>query len=109
GNHRVIRTRTTFSPAFPAIMQWNYRGHMRSVQSGHMWLPESPWAQGQVSFGAGTATIGGKLTYVQVDYRRHQWYPITASLTVPNGCTSRLDLAEFNAVDWAGYVRRTLS
>lgn len=64
GNHMVVRTETTFSTAFPAIVQWSYRGHLRSMQTGYMWLKGDPWAQGQVSFGLGTAAINGKLTYV---------------------------------------------
>jgi hypothetical protein len=105
----VLRTETTFSPAFPAITQWSYRQDFRAVQSGLMHGTGLPWAQGQVSFADGTATIGGKRVYVQADYRHHQWYLMPPFGVVPSACTSLLDLAEFNSVDWPGYVRRTLA
>jgi hypothetical protein len=110
--NKVVQTEYTFSPAFPPIMQWSYRASYSTRQSGFM-PPASvkglPWAQGQESWGTGTATINGKLTYVQVDYRRHEWYPTSAFLVLPNGCSSDLDLAEFNPTDWMTYVRQTLS
>ena len=107
----VLRTETTFSPAFPAITQWNYRQDVRAVQSGLMHVTGYPWAQGQVSLAAGTATIGGKRVYVQADFRHHQWwrYHGPAFVGPPNACTSLLDLAEFNAVAWPGYLRQTLA
>ena len=105
----VVQTDTTFSPAFPAVTQWTYRHDVRVVQSGVMHLPGVPWAQGQVSWAAGTAIIGGKRVYVQADYRHHQWYPAGGGfLVVPNGC-SHLYLAEFNSVNRPGYVRQTLA
>jgi hypothetical protein len=104
----VIQTETTFSPAFPAITQWNYRHNVRSVQSGLMRVPGLPWAQGQVSWVDGTATIRGKRTYVAADYRHHEWYPLPGFLVVPNGCKN-LNLAESNSANWAAYVRQTLS
>ncbi len=109
GKNKVIRTKYTFSPAFPAIVQWNYRGNLRSVQSGFMWLKGSPWAQGQERWVDGTATINGKRTYVEVDSRHHEWYPTSAFLVVPNACASGLDLAEFNPANWTTYIRQTLS
>jgi hypothetical protein len=105
----VMRTETTFSPAFPAITQWNYRDDVRSVQSGVMHVTGVPWAQAQVSWAAGTAMIHGKPAYVQADYRHHEWYPTSAFLVVPNACAGGLDVAEFNSVSWPGYVRQTLS
>ncbi len=105
----VLQAETTFSPAFPSITQWSYRQDVRAVQSGLMHGTGLPWAQGQVSFAAGTATISGKRVYVQADYRHHQWYPMPAFGVVPNACTARPDLAEFNFVDWPGYVRQTLA
>ena len=77
----VVRTESTFSPAFPPITRWNYHGNNRAVQSGLMppaQVKNLPWAQGHQSWGAGTATISGKRTYVQLDYRHHEWYPAEA-------------------------------
>lgn len=108
----VVRTETVFNPAFPPIVQWTYHGNLNSAQSGLMppaQVRGLPWAQGQESWGAGTAKINGKRTYVQVDYRRREWYPAGGFLTVPNGCSGSLYLAEFNTVNWASYVRHTLA
>ncbi len=81
----------------------------RVVQSGVLHVTGVPWAQGPVSWAAGTAMIHGRWTYVQADYRHHEWYPASAFLVVPNACTGGLDVAEFNSVNWPGYVRQTLS
>jgi hypothetical protein len=105
----VLQTETSFSPAFPAITQWSYRRDVRAVQSGVLHVTGVPWAQGQVSWVAGTAVINGRLTYVQADYRHHEWYPTSAFLVLPNACTGGLDLGEFNFVSWPAYVRQTLS
>ena len=106
----VVRTEYTFSPAFPAITQWNYRGNFRSVQSGFMWLKGSPWAQGQESWGVGTATIGGKRTSVQVDFRHHEWYSTPGFGFAPNGCSNGQVWAESGGpADWATYIRQALS
>lgn len=105
----VLRAETAFSPAFPAITQWSYRRDVRDVQSGVLHVTGVPWAQGQVSWAAGTAVIHGKLTYVQADYRHHEWYPTPGFLILPNACTGGLDLGEFNFVSWPAYVRQTLS
>jgi hypothetical protein len=105
----VLRAETTFSPAFPAITQWSYRDDIRAVQSGVLHVAGVPWAQGQVSWAAGTAMIHGRLTYVQADYRHREWYQTSAFLVVPNACTGGLDVAEFNFVSWPAYVRQTLS
>jgi hypothetical protein len=110
GKNAVVRTEYTFSPAFPAITQWNYRGNFRSVQSGFMWLKGSPWAQGQESWGIGTATIDGKQTSVQVDFRHHEWYSTPGFGSAPNGCSSGQVWAESGGpTDWATYIRQALS
>lgn len=109
GTAMVFQTTTTFSPPFPAITQWSYRHDMRAVQSGIMHGTGIPWAHGRVSFTAGTAIINGKRTWVQADYRHHLWYRTSAFLIVPNACTGRLDVAEFNSVNWPGYIRQTLA
>jgi hypothetical protein len=105
----VMRTETTFSPAFPAITQWNYRHEVRAVQSGVMHVAGVPWAQGQVSWAAGTAVIHGRPAYVQADYRHHEWYQTPGFLVVPDACAGGLDVAEFNSVNWPGYILQTLS
>lgn len=110
-NNMVVQALYTFSPAFPAIAQWSYRGHFSMMQSGLMHVPGVPWAQGQVSFGAGTATHNGKLTYVQVDYRHHEWYPTPQQGFMPSQCSAGLDIVEFAGapVDWPTYIQRALS
>ena len=105
----VLREEITFSPAFPAITQWSYRQDVRAVQSGVLHVPGVPWAQGQVSWAAGTAVINGKLAYVQADYRHREWYQTSAFLILPNACSGGLDLGEFNFVSWPAYARQTLS
>ncbi|MDX6394306.1 MAG: hypothetical protein QOJ73_5369 [Streptosporangiaceae bacterium] len=111
-NNMVMQTETTFSPAFPAVMQWNYRGNIRMTQSGFMppaGVKGLPWAQGLESWGYGTATINGKLTYVQVDYRRHEWYPTGEGGFMPNQCSIGLNIAESNPVDWPPFIQQALS
>ena len=107
----VVRTRTTFDPAFPAITQWSYRGQSRSVQSGYFWWSGSAWAQGRESWAAGTAVIGGKRTNVEVDYRHRRWYPTPPILPALNGCANALDLAQYGTgpVDWTVYIRQALA
>ena len=109
----VMQTDTTFSPAFPKIMQWNYHKNVRMVQSGFIppaAMPGSPWAQGQESWGVGTSTINGKRTWVQVDYRRHEWYATSALGFAPNGCASAPSWAEDGGPgNWAAYIRHALS
>lgn len=113
GLKQVVRTETTFRSAFPPIVEWSYRGNNRAAQSGLMppaQVKNLPWARGQVSWGAGTATINGKRTDVQVDYRHREWYPAGgAFLVMPNGCSGSLYLIEFNRVNWASYIRHTLA
>ena len=53
-NNVVIQTEYTFSPAFPRIMQWNYRGNVRMVQSGVY----STRRYARVPMGAGTGELG---------------------------------------------------
>jgi hypothetical protein len=106
----VVRTKYTFSPVFPAIVQWNYRGNFSSAQSGFVWLKGSPWAQGQESWGNGTATSNGKRTYVEVDYRHHEWFPTSATGFAPDGCSSGPVWAESGGpANWTTYIRQALS
>jgi hypothetical protein len=108
--HMVVQTVYTFSPAFPPITEWSYRGHFSMMQSGVMKVPGVPWAQGPVSFGAGTAAVNGKLVYVQVDYRHHEWYPTSSMDFNPPACSAGLDVVEFNGpADWSVYMRQALS
>jgi hypothetical protein len=111
--NKVVQTRTTFSAPFPPVIGWTYRGALRGLQAGYIapaQVPGMPWAQGRVSWGAGTAMVGGKQIYVQVDYRRHEWYRTGAMGFVPGGCATRLDIVEFNGPsDWAPYLRQALS
>ncbi len=113
GNNMVMQTEYTFSPAFPKIMQWSYRGNVRLVQSGFMppaAVKGLPWAQGQESWGIGTARINGKRTWVQVDYRPHEWYPTPALGFAPNGCSNGPSWAEEGGPgNWAAYIRQALS
>jgi hypothetical protein len=113
GTNMVIQTEYTFSPAFPKIMQWSYRGNVRLVQSGFMppaAIQGLPWAHGQESWGVGTATINGKRAYVQVDYRRHEWYATSALGFAPNGCRNgQLNAEEGGPGNWASYIRQALS
>jgi hypothetical protein len=63
-----------------------------------------------VSWGIGTAIFHGKQIYVQVDYRHHEWYRSPPIGFAPDGCTTRLDIAEFDGPpDWAPYLRQALS
>ena len=106
----VIQTEYTFSPAFPSITQWTYRKNERSVQSGYLHVPGVPWAQGHVYWVDGTTIVNGKRTYIEADYRHHEWYRSPQFLVLPNGCQhSSLDLAEFNVTNWATFVPQTLS
>lgn len=109
----VMQTETTFSPAFPKIMQWTYRGNVRILQSGFMppaTVKGLPWAQGLESWGVGTAMINGKRAYVQVDYRRHEWYATSALGFAPNGCSNGPAWAEEGGPgNWATYIRKELS
>jgi hypothetical protein len=108
----VLRTAYTFSPAFSAIRQWSYLGNVRTAQAGFM--PAAavrglPWAQGQESWAAGTTTINGKLAYVQVDYRRHQWYP-TGAFGFEPSCSTGLNIVESNGpANWSAYIQQALS
>ena len=46
----VIQTEYTFNPAFPKIMQWNYRRNVRMIQSGFMppaAVKGLPWRRGR--------------------------------------------------------------
>ena len=106
----VIQTEYTFSPAFPSITQWTYHKNERSVQSGYLHVAGVPWAQGHVYWVDGTTIVNGKRTYIEADYRHHEWYRSPQFLVLPNGCQhSSLDLAEFNVTNWATFVPQTLS
>ena len=111
GTNLVTQTTYTFSPAFPAIMQWDYRGNFRMVQSGLMSASLGlPWANGQVTFGVGTATVNGKRTDVQVDYRHHEWYATAAAGFVATACSDGQVWAEYGGpANWAAYIRQALS
>jgi hypothetical protein len=110
GKKMVIQTKYTFSPAFPSIVQWNYHGNFRSVQSGIMRRTGLHWAQGPERWGDGTATIDGNRTSVVIDYRHHEWYPTAAFGFAPNGCSNGQVWAEEGGpADWATYIRQALS
>jgi hypothetical protein len=107
----VVRTRTTFEPAFPAITEWSHHQQSRTVQSGYVSWPGVPWAEGQQSWAAGTAVIGGKRTNVEVDYRHRRWYPTPPILPARSGCSNALDLLQYGTgpVDWTLYIRQALA
>jgi hypothetical protein len=110
-SNMVVRTETTFSPAFPAITQWNYRGNYRSVQSGSFREAGVPWAQGPESWGYGTALVGGKRIDVGVDYRYHRWYAAPGGGLTLNACWNALWIlqADGGPVNWAPYIRQAVS
>jgi hypothetical protein len=109
----VIQTTYTFSAGLPRITEWSDDGHFNDTQSGYIppaEMPESPWAQGYVSFGQGTAEINGKLTFAQVDYVHHEWYPTTRQVLQPSACAAGLDNLEFSGtLSWPAYLRKALS
>jgi len=111
--NKVVYTRTTFSAPFPPVEAWYHGNGFRQIQSGYIapaLMPRSPWAQGQVSWGVGTAVFHGRQIYVRVDYRRHEWYRSPPLDLAPDGCTTRLDIVEGNGPpDWAPYLRQALS
>jgi hypothetical protein len=111
--NKVVQSTTSFSAAYPPVMAWNYRGDMRLTQSGFI-APAldkgMPWAQGRVDWGVGTTTIRGKKAYVQIDYRRHEWYRTSAMDFTPGACITTLDIVQFNGpADWASYLRQALA
>jgi hypothetical protein len=111
--NKVVLSRTTFSAAFPPVMAWSYRGQTRLTQSGFIAPaldPGMPWAQGRVSWGAGTTKIHGRTAYVQVDYRRREWYRTGAMDFAPGACVTTLDIVEFNGpANWPYYLLRALA
>jgi hypothetical protein len=111
--NKVVQTATTFSAAFPPVLAWNYRDDLRLTQSGYIAPsldPGMPWAQGRVTWGVGSTTIHGKQAYVQIDYRRHEWYRTSDLVYSTIPCTAKLDIVEFNAPsNWAAYLRNALS
>ena len=85
------RRRLSLARPSPRSCSWTYRGNVRLVQSGFMppaAVQGMPWAQGRVSWGVGTTMVHGRRTYVQVDYRRHEWYATSALGFAPNGCAT---------------------
>jgi hypothetical protein len=110
---KVVQIRTTFSAPVPPVEAWYHGNGFRQTQSGYIppaQMPQSPWAQGRVSWGVGTAMFHGKRIYAQIDYRRHEWYRSPPMNFVPDACTTRLDIAEFNGPsNWAAYLRQALS
>jgi hypothetical protein len=111
--NKVIQTVTTFSAAFPPVLAWNYRDNVRLTQSGYI-APSlelgNAWAQGRVNWGVGSTTIHGKQAYVQIDYRRHEWYRTGDLIYGSIPCTAQLDIVEFNlATNWAAYLRSALA
>ena len=111
--NKVIQTETIFSASFPPVREWNYRSDMRLTQSGYIppaLDPGMPWAHGRVRWGVGSAKVGGRQIYAQIDYRHHQWANAGILGLAPNSCTVRLDVVEFNApASWSAYIRRALS
>ena len=111
--NKVIRTETVFSAPYPPVMGWNYHGDMRLTQSGYIppaLVPGMPWAQGRVHWGVGTTTVHGRRIYAQIDYRHHEWANAGTLGFLPNACTVRLDIVEFNGpAQWPAYVRQALS
>jgi len=94
----VMQTETTFSPAFPKIMQWTYRGNVRILQSGFMppaAVKGLPWARGLESWGVGTRFGHAPLP----DHRVYCY----ATANTPEGATGPAgELAELRARfgDW---------
>jgi hypothetical protein len=111
--NKVVQTRTTFSAAFPPVLGWTHGNRFREIQSGHIapaQMPGTPWAQGRVNWGVGSAMFHGKHIYIQVDYRRHEWYRSAPMNFVPGACITHLDIVEFNLpANWAPYLRQALS
>jgi hypothetical protein len=110
---KVVQTATSFSAAFPPVLAWNYRDDLRLTQSGYIAPsldPGMPWAQGRVNWGVGSTRIHGKQAYVQIDYRRHEWYRTSDLVYATIPCTAKLDIVEFNLpTNWAAYLRNALS
>jgi hypothetical protein len=111
--NKVIQTKTIFSAPYPPVMGWNYRGDMRLAQSGYIppaLVPGLRWAQGRVHWNVGTTTVHGRHIYAQIDYRHHEWANAGILGFVPNACTVRLDIVEFNGpANWPAYIRQALS
>ena len=111
--NKVIRTETIFSAPYPSVMGWNYRTDMRLTQSGYIapaLVPGMPWAQGRVHWGVGTTRFHGRRIYAQIDYRHHEWANAGILGFVPNACTVRFDIVEFNGpAQWPAYIRQALA
>ena len=111
--NKVIQTQTTFSAPYPPVMGWNYRADMRLTQAGFIppaLVPDMPWAQGRVHWGVGTTRLHGRRIYAQIDYRHHRWANAGILGFVPNACTVRFDIVEFNGpAQWPAYIRQALA
>jgi hypothetical protein len=109
----VMQTTYSFSPPFPSITQWSYGGRFSMTQSGSRppsLSPGTPWAHDQTRLAAGTAVIDGRLVYVVINYGLRQWYLASRQGVTPAGCSTRLDMVEFDGtVDWPSYLRQALS
>jgi hypothetical protein len=109
----VVRTETVFSAPYPPVMGWVHRTDMRLTQSG--FIPPAmaqgmPWAQGRVNWAVGTTKVHGRRIYAQIDYRHHRWANAGILGFAPSGCTTRLDIVEFNGpANWAPYLRQALA
>lgn len=109
----VVQAETVFSAPVPPVMAWTFRGDMRLTQSG--FIPPTlekgtPWAQGPVSWAVGTTKVHGRQIYAQIDYRHHRWANAGILGFAPNGCTTPLDIVEFNGpANWVPYLRQALA
>ena len=111
--NKVIQPETIFSAPYPSVMGWNYRTDMRLTQAGYIppaLVPDMPWAQGRVHWGVGTTRFHGRRIYAQIDYRHHEWANAGILGFVPNACTVRFDIVEFNGpAQWPAYIRQALA
>ena len=111
--NEVVQSETVFSAPFPPVMAWTYRRDMRLTQSG--FIPPAmtkgmPWAQGRVNWAVGTTKVHGRRIYAQIDYRHHRWANAGILGFAPSGCTTGLDIVEFNGpANWAPYLRQALA
>ena len=111
--NEVVQTETVFSAPYPPVMGWVYRTDTRLTQSG--FIPPAmaqgmPWAQGRVNWAVGTTKVHGRRIYAQIDYRHHRWANAGILGFAPSGCTTRLDIVEFNGpANWAPYLRHALA
>ena len=111
--NEVVQAKTVFSAPFPPVTAWTYRSDVRFTQSG--FIPPAmtagmPWAQGRVNWAVGATKVHGRPIYAQIDYRHHRWANAGILGFAPNGCTTGLDIVEFNGpANWAPYLRQALA